>query len=1831
VDWLAFSLVSVAIAMAMLVAAYAYVYAQQHRPEMGLWALGWMAYLGQYFSMLVGLFLPLSALWNYITLALLGLSAFLLWAGTRYFVGRPFPRHAYILGVLLPTIGAGVVFLGPDEQPWLAIPVFLFVGAVDLFTAASLYRYSRSGEGLRGAKGVALGYGLWGLLALAYPFVRLLLPSLSLLPLSLLLVNGLALALAISLIGLSMHEAERRARQQAERLESLNAIAATISTVHDLDEVLNLIVRQAAELIGAETVAIPLLSEDGAHLNYAAVYGRLAPDLAGCIRPLRDTGICNWVVRNKQGFYSDDLATDERESKEMKEALGMQTVISAPMLLKGKAIGTITAINRRDGGRFTRADLEECLQPLANQAAIAIENARLYERERQRLARRARMLELSRELRLSLDLSETLNRICQAVVEDLGWQQVIISLRDYETKTSRPVAMAGYDEETVARTLSLPPMPFEEFDILREEFRISHSYYINHRHRDAIADYPDELIVTAPAPDLEPGGWHPDDILLVPIEGREGILGFISPDNPINRQRPTLEMVQELEAFANQAAVAIENARLFGEMQQQARDLGMLYEMSRLLASSLETTRMLGQIARRCTEVFDADLTLVRLVENDRLVVRGSYFRDPAEREEVEGLLVAHPIRVGEGIAGQVATSGEPAVHRGEDVSRLTLPGYVAYLRTREWVVVPMRIGETITGVLTLIRRSEKGPFLERDVALAQGIADQVAIAIENARLFEEAQQRARQLEALTKVGRAIGSTLDLGEVLELILAQLEQVVPYDAVSLWLREGEMMRIQAVQGFEASEAHLGLTVTIPDDPLSQEMVSTRRPLILADAQQDERFRGLAGTEWVRSWLGVPLLSKGEVVGLLTIDKREPGLYTAEMAELALAFGQQAAIAIENARLFKETKRRAEEMAALYRTSLEIGVTADLPDLLWTICDRAARLLDVDKGGLYLYDEAREELELVVSYKLERDFTGTRIKLGEGVAGRVVQTGQPLIVNDYSCWDGRARVYEGEPFAAVIGVPLRWQERVIGAIILSEETERRTFTPDDERLLGLFAQQAAIAIENARLFEETRQYVSRLERKTRDMGLVHQVSRMVSSSLDLTRILETTVEQMAAVFEADHSGILLFDPAHTYGQVVAEYPSTGATMERFPVQGYLAAERIIADREPLVIEDTWQDPLMAAVREAMHRLDIRSMLIVPLTVRGEVIGSIGLDAVGRQRRFTAEEVALAQTIANQVSIAIENARLYEKTRRHMEELTALHSIDMAIASTLDLDEMLQRVYEQVSAVMDIAAFHIALYDEEKDELHLSLMVDQGERVPPRTFKVKGESGLSGWVVRTREPLWIGDMEKERDTLPVKAIALGAPTRSLMVLPLVVRDKIVGVMSAQSYEPYAFDEGHRRLFSDIASQVAIAVENARLFEETRRRLTETRLLQEVMQAAASTLDFDEVLVRTIQTLHRTLNIDYLGFAIPDESGTVLVAHPSMIGFEAPQGEPMRLPLDGSILGLVYQTGEPLLVLDVERSPYYFKAAPGIRSELAVPVRVGDEVIAVLNAESPHLGAFSEEDLRLFSAVAAQLGVVLKNARLYQALQERTNELSQAYEELKELDRLRTQLVQNVGHELRTPLSLIQGYVELLLQGDLGPILDSQRAALQIIREHTATLTRLIYNLTMLQAVPRETLALAPVSVVEVVQHALAEFRRSAGRAGIVFREELPAGLPPVLGDRERLGLVFSHLIDNAIKFSPNGGTVTIRAWADESQVYVSITDEGIGIAPEHLGRVFERFYQVDGSTTRRFGGMGIGLALALEVVEAHGGTVEVKSEPGKGSTFTVVLPQAEDSSTD
>ena len=237
-------------------------------------------------------------------------------------------------------------------------------------------------------------------------------------------------------------------------------------------------------------------------------------------------------------------------------------------------------------------------------------------------------------------------------------------------------------------------------------------------------------------------------------------------------------------------------------------------------------------------------------------------------------------------------------------------------------------------------------------------------------------------------------------------------------------------------------------------------------------------------------------------------------------------------------------------------------------------------------------------------------------------------------------------------------------------------------------------------------------------------------------------------------------------------------------------------------------------------------------------------------------------------------------------------------------------------------------------------------------------------------------------------------------------------------------------------------------------------------------------------------------------------------------------------------------------------------------------------------------------------------------------TSRCSQGREE--ELERMQSELTQNVAHELRTPLTLIQGYNDLLLSGTLGPLQPKQQDALEVICERTEKLSRVVHNLTFTRTIPKDALVLVPLSLPESLENTLNQYRRVAEQAGGRFEVDLPDGLPLVLGDQKRLDVALSQMLDNAIKFSPDGGLIRVRAWVDEEWVHVSVQDQGVGIAPEHLDVIFDRFYQVDSSTTRRFGGVGMGLAVVRAIAEAHNGRVWAASEGlGRGSTFTLTLP--------
>jgi signal transduction histidine kinase len=625
-----------------------------------------------------------------------------------------------------------------------------------------------------------------------------------------------------------------------------------------------------------------------------------------------------------------------------------------------------------------------------------------------------------------------------------------------------------------------------------------------------------------------------------------------------------------------------------------------------------------------------------------------------------------------------------------------------------------------------------------------------------------------------------------------------------------------------------------------------------------------------------------------------------------------------------------------------------------------------------------------------------------------------------------------------------------------------------------------------------------------------------------------------------------------------------------------------------------------------------------MVAPLLARGELVGVISTQSY-EPCAFDADHRRLFSSIASQVAIAVENARLFGEVNRRLKEMRLLQKLILAASATLDFDEVLTRTIETLKETLQIERLAFALPNDDGSRLmvHPSTVGFPEGTEGPWTLPM--DETTMGRAYRTGEALLFTDVTDVSSSLR------GAPvTRTELAVPVWDGDEVVAVLNAESRVLEAFDEDDLSLFSAAAAQLGVVLKNARLFEQTRRRLTETRLLQQVMQAGAASLDFDQVLERTVETLHRTLGIEHLSFALPVEEETALRLHRSQIGY-TPEMTEVNIPLEGSLAGRAYLTGEAQLIGDVRWRPDYFEGAPEVLSELNVPVRVAGRVVAVLNVESQRTNAFDEEDARLFEAVAAQLGVVLENARLYERLQQQRDELSQAYEELKEIDRLRTELVQNVSHELRTPFTLIQGYLELLMAGDLGPLSEEQREALLIVRSRVGALQRRTRDLTTLSSLSRQEAQSKPTCILEALRKAVADLTARAEKAGVRLAKELPETLSPVMANEDHLVQAFAHLIENAIKFSPDGGTVTIRAWSEGDQSFVAVDDEGIGIGPKHLNHVFKRFYQVDGSINRRFGGMGVGLAVVWEIVEMYGGSVDVRSSPEEGSTFTVALPQA------
>ncbi len=1080
-----------------------------------------------------------------------------------------------------------------------------------------------------------------------------------------------------------------------------------------------------------------------------------------------------------------------------------------------------------------------------------------------------------------------------------------------------------------------------------------------------------------------------------------------------------------------------------------------------------------------------------------------------------------------------------------------------------------------------------------------------------------------QKLSALGTIAALVNRSTDLEEILNNALATALKATEVDAGGIFVLDEETgeLRLAAHSDLSPEFAQRIKESQRDRDGLFGRVVQEKGSVVVEDLAREPGLGNLTGGEY-QAFVGLPLQLGETLLGMMVVVNRSPRQFAPEDLTFLACLSNQIGTGLEKIRLHQEVERRAEETAILRDISITAASTLDLHEALELIYEQVGRAMNISTFFVALYDEQKEELnfELFVD-KGERLEKFSRPLAAGGLTGWIVRSRQPLLIQNFEEEKDNlpveAIVIE-EPSKSWLGVPLVVKDYVIGVISV-QSYQPYAFDEGHKRLLAAIASQAALVIENARLYTQSQQRVQ-------ELSSLFRASVATLSSLEVEEVLRNLARRVAQIVDATSVYVWNWNPETQTVTIAAHYTGPEATeQERVSRSGvsYSISDcpitlGVLRTRRPLSI--SIGDPYTGkGDKVRLSELGGKTSLIVPLTTRDRVIGFIDLVESRRERHFDHREIRLCQTIANQAAIAVENAWLYEGERKRAAQLKTIGEVGRQLASMLDLDELLRHV---VNSLVDVFAYYSAsifLVDTEAGEIVLKASAGRAGGVY-KGYRLKiGQQGITGWVAQAGEPLLVNDVDKEPRYRFMEELS---DTRSELAVPIKAKGEVIGVLDVQSTQLNAFDEEDLFTLSTLADQVSVAIENAQLYRQTQHRLAEVFTLYTLAKQVISSLELDTVLDSIVSALKLSINCRACSLFLLDEESQMLEIK-AAAGIKRKWRREARLRVGEGIAGKAAAEARALYIPDTYRDSNFVPFDPTVRSLLVVPMISKDKVIGALCIDDNKPDAFSPDDGRLLTIAAAQAAVAIENAKLYESSKKRAEELAKAYDELQALGRAQQEFVQNVSHELRTPLTFIKSYVELILEGAMGELNEWQRNSLQIVARRADAMTRLINNLLSLQQVEMESLQPTRVSLAEVATMALESARAAATKAGIVLKAEIPEALPPVWADRSCLEQVFDNLLGNAIKFSPEGGTITVCIKEEGEYLRVAVSDTGIGIPNDQLERIFERFYRVNGHPTRRFGGSGLGLALVKKAVEVHGGRVWAESQVGQGSTFFFTLP--------
>jgi PAS domain S-box-containing protein len=1242
-----------------------------------------------------------------------------------------------------------------------------------------------------------------------------------------------------------------------------------------------------------------------------------------------------------------------------------------------RIIGLIRMDEPADGKRPTQQSLQP-IELFALQAAAAIENQRLYS-----------------ETVRQADIEQQLNQLMEAMAATLDQTEIIHALakglQPFVIFTRMHLALVDNDDPNSFEMVRIELMPDQSVHIfpdnpiampgtaMGEVFQSGKARDFDLNSEDDYQGYTD----------LET--WYTEGeraILMVPMVAGGDFIGVLRLGSELGQsfRFNELDSASLIQRMANLSAVSIQNSRLFSS-------LGESQSFNQAVVQSIQQ----GII------VLDDDM---RIQLANQYVIEHYQWSPEAVQQplfEYRPNLI-EPLQ--DAVRG-VLTSGQEtqklnvSVRGAADDTELIVNFYLYPLRERD----------RINGVVLLIEDITQRSMLEQDV-----------------------RRRAEQLAALTGVSSSMTETLQPDQVVETVLDALDQVIPYDGVVLWLEHEtrvSSLQIVAARGFADPETAsvddlIGLWIDIDDAPLFQAMAESRNVINVGNTGDDPQRFPMGESRVYKCILAAPLISKGGIIGVLQIEKREPQFYDENYEQLAQTFANQAAVALNNARLFSETQDRAEQLnrqagrlALLNRVSNALSQSLDIENIFEITLRETARALDVNEAAAIEIKADDGICRVVIEHPRGIEEPSLAFRVEDSVVmQRIRDKMLPVLIKDISAEDEETRadlrrMFRRDDIMSTLFVPMVMSGKVIGTMRLDAGPEDPPLTNEQSELAQTIAAQASIAVQNASLYEQSLQRTYQLE-------TLFEAGQATSGAIDVDDVMRRVATQMLIALRADSTEIMHWDQLENcliVDEAKSSWLDEASTADIkglvYDMVAFPLRRTVLEDHQVLTLRIDDED-LDAAEREHMKVHGVTNRILVPLIVNEVAIGITQIDIRDHTRFIDANQVRLVRTLANQAAVAIENARLSSETRIQIEELYLINELSKAVSSTVDIDELFEQVKTQLPLLTDAQYLYVALYDAEKGELTFPVAIDDQMNTVEMPPMKPGANDEFGYIIRRQTPLLLAgtglnDVRKQ--------FGISEPifpdARSFLGVPMIAGDDFVGVLALRDdMESRKFDFSGQRILSTVSSQIAVTIQNAKLFtritnfaDELNDRVEErtVELAQEqrrlstlydlASEISAATLDLDRVLNRTLEAVSAAIGAtSAIVLAIDDISDMLYVIAQRGLDVDD-ESERLELRQNEGLAGWVIQNRRSVLINDVQNDPRWITISDrdrGPRSAMASLLESAEDVHGVLMFYNTAPDAFNNDHLRLVNAASLQLANAMNNAELYSLIRDQAERLA-------------------------------------------------------------------------------------------------------------------------------------------------------------------------------------------------------------------------------------------------